>query len=232
MTVQPDTLAGRLEAVRAGVADATSDADRRLDDVTLIVVTKFHPQTLVRELHGLGVRDVGENRHQDAAPKAGALTDLDLTWHFVGQLQSKKTKAVLDYARVIHSVDRASVVDALASATASDETAPVSAFIQLNLTDDNARGGVSPAELEALAERILGTGTIRLAGLMAVAPLGGNPREAFATVRAASDRLRSLAPHATALSMGMSADYRDAILEGATHLRIGTAITGNRPDPG
>ena len=232
MTVQPDTLAGRLEAVRAGVADATSDADRRLDDITLIVVTKFHPQTLVRELHGLGVRDVGENRHQDAAPKAGALTDLDLTWHFVGQLQSKKTKAVLDYARVIHSVDRASVVDALASATAGDETAPVSAFIQLNLTDDSARGGVNPAELEALAERILGTGTIRLAGLMAVAPLGGNPREAFATVRAASDRLRSLAPDATALSMGMSADYRDAILEGATHLRIGTAITGNRPDPG
>jgi pyridoxal phosphate enzyme (YggS family) len=232
MTVQPDTLAGRLEMVRAGVADATSVADRHLDDITLIVVTKFHPQTLVRELHGLGVRNVGENRHQDAGPKAEALKDLDLTWHFVGQLQSKKTKAVIDYARVIHSLDRPSVVDALAFATAGDDSPDISVFIQLNLTDDPARGGVNPAELEALAERILSVGRIRLAGLMAVAPLGGHPRDAFAAVRAASDRLRTLDPHATALSMGMSADYRDAVLEGATHLRIGTAITGNRPNPG
>jgi pyridoxal phosphate enzyme (YggS family) len=257
MTAQPDSLAGRLEAVRAGVAEAITDADRRSDEVTLIVVTKFHPQSMVRELHALGIRDFGENRHQDAAPKAAALRDLDLTWHFVGQLQSKKTRAVLEYARVIHSVDRPSVVDAINAATANESVSNesvsnatvsnesvsnatvsnatvsnVEAFIQLNLTDDSGRGGVAPADVESLAERVLESGRIRLAGLMAVAPLGVDPRVAFASVRAASDKVRSLAPQATALSMGMSGDYRAAILEGATHLRIGTAITGNRPNPG
>jgi pyridoxal phosphate enzyme (YggS family) len=232
MTVQPDSLAGRLEAVRVGVAEAIADAGRRPDDLTLIVVTKFHPQSVVRELHTLGIRDFGENRHQDAAPKAAAVSDLDLTWHFVGQLQSKKTRAVLEYARVIHSVDRSSVVNAINAATADGSAPPVEAFIQLNLTDDSGRGGVDPADVESLAERVLESGRIRLLGVMAVAPLGAEPREAFTTVRAASDRVRALEPHATALSMGMSADYREAILEGATHLRIGTAITGNRPDPG
>jgi pyridoxal phosphate enzyme (YggS family) len=232
MTAQPDSLAGRLEAVRAEVAEAITDADRRFDEVTLIVVTKFHPQSMVRELHTLGVRDFGENRHQDAAPKAAALSDLDLTWHFVGQLQSKKTRAVLEYARVIHSVDRPSVVDAINAATANESVSNVEAFIQLNLTDDSGRGGVDPADVESLAESVLESGRIRLAGVMAVAPLGADPRAAFASVRAVSEKLRSLAPQATALSMGMSADYRAAILEGATHLRIGTAITGNRPNPG
>ena len=232
MTVQPDSLAGRLEAVRAGVAEATTDAGRRLDEVTLIVVTKFHPQSVVRELHALGVRDFGENRHQDAAPKAAALSDLNLTWHFVGQLQSKKTKAVLEYSRVIHSVDRTSIVDAINAATSYEAAPPVDVFIQLNLTDDTGRGGVNPADVESLTERVLQSGRIRLAGVMAVAPLGVDPRGAFAAVRATSEKVRSIAPQATALSMGMSADYRDAILEGATHLRIGTAITGNRPNPG
>jgi len=232
MTVQPETLSGRLETVRAGVAEAMSAAGRRHNDITLIVVTKFHPDTLVRELHGLGVRDFGENRHQDAAPKAAALADLDLRWNFVGQLQSKKTRAVLEYARVLHSVDRASVIDAITAATAGDGSGRIDAFIQLNLTDDPARGGVAPSEVESLTERVLQSPGITLAGVMAVAPLGVDPRSAFATVRAASERVRTLAPDASGLSMGMSADYREAILEGATHLRIGTAITGNRPDAG
>jgi pyridoxal phosphate enzyme (YggS family) len=220
-------LAQRLASVQAQVAEAAADAGRDVAEITTIVVTKFHPASLVRELAGLGVTNVGENRQQDAGPKAAELRDLGLTWHFIGQLQSNKVRAVLEYASVIQSVDRPSLVDALEGAAL-----PVDVFIQLNLTDDPARGGVAPAELETLAERVLNSSQLTLRGLMAVAPLDEAPRAAFARVRAASDGLRRLAPAADALSMGMSGDYRDAIREGATHLRIGTAITGNRPTGG
>lgn len=213
--------------MQVGVADAAARASRDADEITTIVVTKFHPASLIRELHDRGVRDFGESRHQEASVKAAELADLNPTWHFVGQLQSKKARAVREYARVLHSLDRQSLVTSLAS-----DEATVDVFLQLNLTDDSARGGVAPGDLESLAERVLATSGLRLRGLMAVAPLGAEPRAAFAQVRRASERLRTLAPNATDLSMGMSSDYADAIAEGATHLRIGTAITGNRPHPG
>ena len=220
-------LAERLETVRTAVADAAAVAGRSPGEITTVVVTKFHPASLVRELADLGVRDIGENRHQDAAPKAAELTDLDLTWHFIGQLQSNKVRAVLDYATVIQSIDRASIVTAIAATGKS-----VDAFIQLNLTDDPRRGGVVAADLDALVENVLAVPSIRLRGLMAVAPLDEEPRRAFEMVRKTSDRILAQAPLASALSMGMSGDFREAILEGATHLRIGTAITGKRPDAG
>jgi pyridoxal phosphate enzyme (YggS family) len=221
------SLAERLERVRGQVVDAAVEAGRDPTTITTIVVTKFHPASLVRELAGLGVQDVGENRQQDAGPKAAELTDLDLTWHFIGQLQSNKVRAVLEYATVVQSIDRVSLVAAI-EATGL----PIEAFIQLNLTDDPNRGGVAPGELEALTEQVLAAPNIRLRGVMAVAPLGEDPRAAFRRVRGASERVRLLAPEADALSMGMSGDFREAILEGATHLRIGTAITGNRPSGG
>ncbi|MRG61526.1 YggS family pyridoxal phosphate-dependent enzyme [Agromyces sp. CFH 90414] len=217
-------LADRLERVREGVAAAAEAAGRGADEITTIVVTKFHPASLVAELARLGVRDIGENRHQEAREKAAELAGLDLRWHFIGQLQGKKARQVRAYASAIHSIDRESLVDALRSDEAS-----VDAFVQVNLTDDPGRGGVASDALEALVERVLATPGLRLRGLMAVAPLDEPPRPAFARVRAMSERVRALAPDATALSMGMSHDYADAILEGATHLRIGTAITGNRP---
>jgi len=218
------SLAERLASVTSDVADAVRAADRDPASVTTIVVTKFHPASLVRELSELGVEHVGENRHQDAGPKARELTDLPLTWHFIGQLQSNKVRAVLEYARVIHSLDRPSLIAPLTGSNAE-------AFIQLNLTEDDGRGGVRPEGLDAFAESVLAASGIRLRGLMAVAPLDEEPRAAFARVRAASERLQRIAPDATQLSMGMSGDFREAVLEGATHLRIGTAITGNRPSP-
>jgi pyridoxal phosphate enzyme (YggS family) len=221
------TLRERLEQVRGRIADAARLADRDVSGLTTIVVTKFHPASLVRELAELGVTDVGENRQQDAGPKAAELSHLGLTWHFIGQLQSNKVKSVLEYASAIHSVDRGSLVSALESADRD-----VDVFLQLNLTDDQNRGGVSSAGLEELAELVLAAPRLRLRGLMAVAPLGEEPRAAFARVREASERMRSIAPDARDLSMGMSGDFEDAILEGATHLRIGTAITGNRPSAG
>ena len=224
-TSSSNGLAERLAAVREGVTDAARAAGRDPAGITTIVVTKFHPASLVRELAQLGVHDVGENRHQEAQEKAAELADLGLTWHFVGQLQSKKARQARRYASVIHSIDRTSLVDALAS----DETT-VDGFVQLNLTDDPGRGGVADRDLEALVEHVLQTPGVRLLGVMAVAPLGENPARAFERVRAASERVRSLAPDASFISAGMSQDYREAIAQGATHLRIGTAITGNRPE--
>ena len=223
-TSSSSPLAERLAAVRGGIADAARAAGRAPEELTTIVVTKFHPAALVRELAALGVRDVGENRHQEAQEKAAELADLDLRWHFVGQLQSKKARQVRRYASAIHSVDRLSLVDALRS-----EDGDIDAFVQLNLTDDPGRGGVADRDLEPLVEHIMDTPGLRLVGVMAVAPLDEEPARAFERVRAASDRVRSLAPQATSISAGMSQDYREAIAAGATHLRIGTAITGNRP---
>ncbi|MDI2098238.1 YggS family pyridoxal phosphate-dependent enzyme [Ruicaihuangia caeni] len=219
-----EQLAARLEQVRADIADAARAAGRDAAELTTIVVTKFHPASLIRDLVALGVRDFGENRHQEAQAKAAELHDLDLRWHFVGQLQTKKARQVRRYADVIHSIDRDALVDALA------EGDRVQCFVQLNLTDDPARGGVADAELEALVERVLAAPALDLLGVMAVAPLDEDPRRAFARVRAASERVRSLAPDAGAISAGMSHDFAEAIAEGATHLRIGSAITGNRPE--
>jgi PLP dependent protein len=223
-------LAERLEALRASIADAAAEAGRNPAEIRLIAVTKFQPAAVVRELFELGVRDFGESRHQEARAKAAELAHLDLTWHFVGQLQTKKARQVRAYADVIHSVDRVALVDALSDATNAADVRDC--FVQLNLTDDPGRGGVATEDLEPLVERVVAAPGIRLLGVMAVAPLGADPRRSFATVRAASQRVAAIDPEAVWISAGMSGDYREAILEGATHLRIGTAITGNRPAAG
>ncbi|RJT88774.1 YggS family pyridoxal phosphate-dependent enzyme [Cryobacterium melibiosiphilum] len=213
--------------MRAGIADAVRLAGRDPGEITTVVVTKFHPASLIRELAALGVTDVGESRHQEAQGKAAELADLNLTWHFIGQIQGKKARQVRAYADVIHSLDRASLVGAL---EAVDADAPVrDCFIQVNLTDDPARGGALPGDVDTLAEQVLGTPGLCLLGLMAVAPREGEPRRAFAAVRDLSVRMQAVAPAATQLSIGMSQDYAAAVAEGATHLRIGTAITGIRP---
>jgi pyridoxal phosphate enzyme (YggS family) len=223
-----DRLRERLRAVGDRVGSAAELAGRDAGDITTIVVTKFHPASLVRDLAVLGVQDVGENRHQEAQAKHAEVSDLELRWHFIGQLQSKKARQVRSYASAIHSVDRPAVVDALRSDEAS-----VDAFVQVNLTEDPSRGGVAPGELAALVEHVLETPGLRLRGLMAVAPLNEPARPAFARVRELSERVvQPLAPSAVDLSMGMSHDLEDAVAEGATHLRIGTAITGIRPVAG
>ncbi|WP_413602193.1 YggS family pyridoxal phosphate-dependent enzyme [Curtobacterium sp. Curtsp57] len=223
------SLQDRLARVRDGIADAARAAGRDPGELTLVVVTKYHPASLVRELAALGVTDVGENRHQEAQAKAAELADLALTWHFVGQLQSKKARQVRRYAHVVQSLDRGSVVDAFAPNESEPEPPVIDGFVQVNLTDDPGRGGVAPDDVEAMVERIVRTGTIALRGVMAVAPLDEEPRPAFARLRSISERVQRLVPTATDISAGMSGDFPDAVLEGATHLRIGTAITGNRP---
>ena len=218
-------LAARLAAVREGIAGACADAGRNPSEITLIVVTKFHPVSTMRELYALGVRDFGENRHQEAEVKAEQLRDLPKKLHFTGQLQSNNAAAVRRYADVVHSVDRGSLVTALGKASED----PLECFLQLNLTEDPSRGGVAPAQLPNLAELAAATPSLRVLGVMAVAPLEVDPREAFVRVREASQLLQSIIPTASFISAGMSYDYAAAIAEGATHLRIGTAITGERP---
>ncbi|MGW9021174.1 YggS family pyridoxal phosphate-dependent enzyme [Leucobacter chromiiresistens] len=219
-------LEERLRSVREGIAAACRDAGRSTEDVDLIVITKFHPAELIAALAALGVRDVGENRHQEAQEKAEALADLDLRWHFVGQLQTKKARQAARYAHAIHSIDRERLIDAI-----GDGDRVIDAFLQVNLTDDPGRGGAAPDELERLAERVLEAPALRLRGVMAVAPLEEPAAAAFERLAGYSERVRALAPDADAISAGMTHDYREAIAAGATHLRIGSAITGKRPEP-
>ncbi|TFD91664.1 YggS family pyridoxal phosphate-dependent enzyme [Cryobacterium lactosi] len=235
-------LSQRLADVRGGIIDAARLAGRSVDDITTVVVTKFQPVSLVSELIELGVRDFGESRHQEAQAKATELAGSGIRWHFVGQVQGKKARQIRSYASVIHSVDRDSLVTGLASpvpdasvpgASVPDGSVPdtsvLDCFVQVNLTEDPARGGVSIPDLAPLVERVIAAPGLRLLGLMAVAPLGADPKRSFALVSELGSQMRGIAPDARYLSMGMSQDYAAAIAEGATHLRIGTAITGNRP---
>ena len=219
-----DTLEARVLEVQERIAAAARAASRDASEITTIVVTKFHPAELVRELYALGIRHVGENRHQEAVAKQAELPELDLTWHFIGQLQSNKARAVAEYAHVIHSVDRPSLVSALAN-----QDRKVDVFLEINLTDVPGRGGVLPVELESLCEAVLQVPVLNLRGVMAVAPVDEQPSRAFERVLEYADRVRAMAPGARDLSIGMSGDFEDAIALGATHLRIGTAITGKRP---
>lgn len=219
------SLEERLLEVNAEIESAAHAVGRSATEMTLIVVTKFHPASLITDLANLGVRDIGENRHQEASDKHRELADLDVRWHFIGQLQTKKARQVARYADVIHSIDRTRLVEAL-----STIESPKDVFVQVNLTDDPGRGGVAEVDLEPLVEAVESSGTLNLRGLMAVAPIDAEPAEAFAKLAQYSERAQRISPNARELSAGMTHDFREAIAAGATHLRIGSAITGNRPE--
>ncbi|MGS0560014.1 YggS family pyridoxal phosphate-dependent enzyme [Microbacterium aurugineum] len=223
-------LAERLTAIDERIAVAARAAGRDPAEITRIVVTKFHPASLVRELRALGVSDVGENRQQELSAKQAELAALDLTWHFIGQGQTNKAAAIRRSADVVHSVDRGRFADALDRAAQDDGLLDV--LVQVNLTDDPGRGGVAPADAVALAEHVLALPSLRLRGVMAVAPLDEEPGAAFARLRAVAEGVRAVQPSASWISAGMTGDFVEAIDAGATHLRIGSAITGPRPDRG
>jgi PLP dependent protein len=149
--------------------------------------------------------------------------------HFIGQLQTNKVKSVLEYASFLHSLDRPSLLDELQKRTRERER-PLKVFVQVNLTEDAARGGVTPEDLPAFAERVLESPGLELVGLMGVGGLEVAPEAEFERLASLSLVIQALAPSASQLSMGMSGDFEAAIAYGATHLRIGTAITGNRPN--
>ncbi len=219
-------LADRLASIDDRIATAARQAGRPAEDITRIVVTKFHSAALVDDLYGLGVRDVGENRVQEVLEKVAEVGDLpDLRWHFVGQLQTNKARAVRRVVSVIHSLDREKLADALDV----EGEAPLDVLIQVNLTDDPGRGGVAPESLSALAEHAAGCAGLRVRGVMGVAPLDEEPAAAFERLAGHARTVRRVFPDATWISAGMTGDFEAAIHAGATHLRIGTAITGPRP---
>lgn len=221
-----DELAAGLAATRSRIAAACDAAGRSPDEVTLIVVTKFFPPADVRLLHELGVRHVGENRHPEARDKKEACADLDLVWHYIGSLQSNKAAAVASYADVVHSVDREKLVAPLAGAGRG-----LDVLLQVDLYPEPkpGRGGARPDEIGRLAERVIEEDRLRLKGVMAVAPLGAGPAEAFARLASVAADVRRLDPTATWISAGMSGDLEQAVGAGATHVRVGSAVLGSRP---
>ena len=239
-------LAKRLAAVRARVAAACAAAGRDAAELTLIAVTKTYPASDVLALAGLGLTDFGENRDQEGAPKAAEVTAAlaaagraPVRWHFIGQLQTNKARHVAGYADVVHSVDRVRLVRALGTA-ARAAGRDVTCLVQVSLDpadaadgprDAQERGGVPPARLAEVAAAIEAEQGLVLGGLMAVAPRFTDPAAAFAPLRELSDVIRSVNPSATVVSAGMSGDLEAAVGNGATHLRIGTALLGDRRLP-
>lgn len=221
-------LAAGLVAVRARVEAAAAAAGRDAARIAVVVVTKTYPASDVRLLAGLGVEDVGESRDQEAAPKAAECADLPLRWHFVGRLQSNKARSVARYAHAVHSVDRESLVAPL-SRGAVDAGRRVDVLVQVSLDGDPGRGGVVLDRLPALADAVASADGLELAGLMAVAPLGADPDAAFAPLADVSQELRARHPGAWRVSAGMSGDLEAAVRAGATHLRVGSAVLGERP---
>ena len=229
MTDSPrrDELATRLAAVRERIDAACEAAGRKSQEVTLIAVTKTFPASDVRLLNGLGVTDFGENRDAEAAPKAAQCADLDLVWHFIGQLQTNKAASVARYASFVHSVDRLRLIHALGAA-ARQAGRIIQCLIEVSLDGDPARGGAPAGLVPGLAEALMAEAGLVLAGVMAIAPLGVPPADAFAGLRDSSAVVRAARPAATVISAGMSGDLEPAIAAGATQVRIGTALLGDR----
>jgi pyridoxal phosphate enzyme (YggS family) len=220
-------IAARLTEVRNRIFKACEAAGRSSGEITLIAVTKTRPASDVRLLSELGVADVGENRDVEAAPKAAQCADLDLTWHFIGQLQTNKCASVVRYASVVHSVDRLRLVRALGQAARRAERV-MECLIEVSLDGDPSRGGVPADDVPVLAQALEAEPGLVLGGVMAVAPLGMAPAEAFARLGDSAVAVRAIRPSATVISAGMSGDLEAAVEAGATHLRIGTALLGDR----
>jgi len=226
-------IQGNLEVIQSRIKNACSAAGRDVSEITLIAVTKTYPASDVDLLKQLGIENVGENRDQEASSKKSEVKN-QFKWHFIGQLQSNKAKSVVNYADLIHSVDRWSLAKEIQkSAQGINKVQPV--LIQVDLDQsgpDPTRGGIWPAELNELVAAINQASHLELKGLMSVAPLGEKPDLAFSRLKDIRVGFLKENPEAQILSAGMSDDLEAAILHGATHLRIGSALLGERPKIG
>lgn len=225
-------LAARVETVRSEVANAARSCGRQPEDVTIVAVSKTVDRGAVQAAYALGLRHFGENRVQDAARKFVEPLPPDAVLHLIGQLQSNKARPALAFFDLIESVDRPSLIDALEKEAARQgEPAPV--LLQVNIAREPQKGGCPPEAAGDLMDRLVCSPWLSPRGLMTMAPLLTDPEEArpvFAGLRALRDALQRLHPDVdlATLSMGMSDDYRVAIAEGATSVRIGRAIFGPR----
>lgn len=221
------TIADNLSTLAARIRAAALAAGREPSAVQLLAVSKTKPAAAVREAFAAGVRDVGENYLQEALNKQGELTDLPLTWHFIGPIQSNKTRAIAEHFDWVHSVDRLKIAQRL-SEQRPDNLAALNICLQVNVSGEASKSGCTPEELPALASAIAALPRLRLRGLMAIP----EPTDDEAAQQAAFARVRelqaSLQLPLDTLSMGMSHDLEAAIAQGATWVRIGTALFGAR----
>ncbi len=230
MLIGPQNLAVRVNHVRSRISHAARAAGRDPGSVTLIAVTKAKPAELLREAATAGVTDFGENYLQEALGKMDQLPSAALHWHFIGGLQSNKTRGVAERFEWVHSVDRFSIARRL-SEQRPFHAPPLNVCIQVALVPEPTKGGVEPGNLAQLALPMAELPRLRLRGLMCVPPPqpdAGAERFVFARLRRLLEDLNARVLKLDTLSMGMSADYESAIAEGATHVRIGTAIFGSR----
>lgn len=223
MNERRDEISVALGEVRTRIQAAVAASHRLPSEVTLIAVTKTYPVSDVKILHDLGVRDFAENRDHEGREKSA---QVDGTWHFQGQIQSNKLSSIAKWANTVHSLDESRHVVLLAKAVPVSK--PMSVFIQVCLDPAPGRGGVLPSLMAPLAEMVRQSPSLKLEGLMAVAPLGENPESAFSRLAQIHSDFRRQFPDSPSLSAGMSGDFEVAISHGATHLRIGSSILGSR----
>lgn len=233
-------LAESLSRVRTRLDAAVAAAGRRRGDVELLVVTKFFPASDVQRLITLGEKEFGESREPEAGRKVDELRDASadglegIAFDMIGSVQTKKARSVARWARAVHSVDRAKLIDHLSTAGGSalgagERTAPLEIYLQLSLDGDPTRGGALEEDLPELAEMVERSDSLALRGLMVIAPLDGEVDDWMERTAQAHERFRNSFPQATGLSAGMSSDLESAVAHGSTCVRVGTAIMGPRP---
>jgi PLP dependent protein len=231
MLMGPQNLPEQVRIVRSRIESAARSARRNVDSVTLLAVSKAQPANSVRAIAAEGVRDIGESYLQEALDKIEALRDLSLTWHFIGRLQANKTRPVATSFDWVHGVDRLKIAARL-SEQRPFHAPPLNVCLQVNIGGEASKGGVTTAELPALAAAVAVLPRLKLRGLMCIPPDEEDParqRMWFAAMRRALEELNAAGAKLDTLSMGMSADFEAAILEGATLVRVGTALFGERP---
>ncbi len=226
-------IAERLEALHRRVQDAAHDQGRDPRDIQVLAVSKRHPSTAIRAAHAAGQRTFGESYLQEAIEKQEALADLEIEWHLVGSLQSNKAHEAAQRFDWVHTLDRSKIARRLSEARPTSQP-PLNCCLQVNISDEPQKAGCSPGEVERLAAAVEGLPQLRLRGLMAIPAPGEDPeaqRKPFARLRSLLEELRRQGHALDTLSMGMTHDLEAAIAEGATVLRIGTALFGTRPHP-
>ena len=220
MSVRKAEIARNLQEVKERIIGAAKSVNRDPNEIELIVVTKTFPISDIEILRELGETNFGENRDQEAGPKAEIIS---ATWHFQGQIQSNKIKSICQWADVIHSISSEKEILKFAQSERKHQL-----FLQVSLDGQVGRGGASPAELAQLADLVNESNNLELLGLMAVAPLGVEPMKAFADLAQINQGFASQFPNSKFLSAGMSGDFEAAIKYGATHIRVGSSILGSR----
>jgi len=231
MLTRPQNLAADLQAVRDRITAAALTAGRDPVSVTLVGVSKTHPAAVVQAAIAAGLTDLGENYVQEAVAKIDGIADPRVTWHLIGPLQGNKTRDVAERFQWVHTVDREKIARRL-SEQRPHHAPPLQVCLQVRLGGEESKSGVEPQVLEALAGQVAVLPRLRLRGLMCIPPAEEDParqRHWFAELRRLRDALNARGHALDVLSMGMSADLELAIAEGATHVRVGTAIFGPRP---